>query len=548
MLALAGSAALQQGCVTVDDTLGANLVPENQQMRAGVCTIPDAADLNPRQYVETRLYQTDSIVSSNISYGYFGQERYDTLGRRVAGFLSQMVNYYPVPEGYFGKNPIFDSALLLLKVKKIGRDTLTTQHFVVYEIRSNDYITKKEKKEDSTFYFSFDPVEQRVIERGQTPLFRFELGGQEEGKGPSKTYVTLKPTDEGRKYIRHLMLQKSGPGDEFRYENDYSIYSVDSVEQWIEEFRGLYIAPDPERSVGKGEGALFGTELETSGLAVYGRTREERDPSLIKDTIGMVYYFVEKKKNNGRGNLSVNVVRRDYSDASNTRIDIAGAVETNPDRPLNTRIHVEGLGGVVSEITFTKEFFDELQARIDAENRRDNKNFRTFAFSRVAMSLYFNEAGYDWTEIGGNPGNTLRLVEQMNASPKRLGLYTDFKKRIPVEDYNYEYELKYDTELAYFGKVNRSRGCYVMDITAYIQKIWNNYVKERDAAVAEARPFDIGRVKDRTVYVAPEAVDLYTFAFGTVQGMPASGDPGGSAVGPRNNAPVQFEFAYNMIN
>lgn len=28
--------------------------------------------LNPRKYVETRLFQSDSLIGSNISYGYFG--------------------------------------------------------------------------------------------------------------------------------------------------------------------------------------------------------------------------------------------------------------------------------------------------------------------------------------------------------------------------------------------------------------------------------------------------------------------------------------------
>ena len=72
-------------CTTVDDTLGGNLIPDNQQMRAGFISIDG---LNPRKYVETRLFKTDSIVSSNISYGYFGSQLNDTLGERKAGFLS----------------------------------------------------------------------------------------------------------------------------------------------------------------------------------------------------------------------------------------------------------------------------------------------------------------------------------------------------------------------------------------------------------------------------------------------------------------------------
>lgn len=84
-LAVVGTSMLP-GCTSVDDTLGSNLVPDNQQMYAGYVTIPRIDELNPKQYVETRLYQTDSIISSNISYGYFGQQLNDTIGRRTAGF------------------------------------------------------------------------------------------------------------------------------------------------------------------------------------------------------------------------------------------------------------------------------------------------------------------------------------------------------------------------------------------------------------------------------------------------------------------------------
>ena len=146
------------GCTKVDDTLGSNLVPDNQQMKVGYTTLGArtlAGKLDAAKYVETRLFQSDSLIGSNISYGYFGTHLNDTLGERKAGFLSQMINYYKVDSGYFGYMPIFDSAQIMLKITSIGRDSLTEQTFAVYEIISNDYIDKKASN-DTTFYFYFN--------------------------------------------------------------------------------------------------------------------------------------------------------------------------------------------------------------------------------------------------------------------------------------------------------------------------------------------------------------------------------------------------------
>lgn len=106
------------------------------------------------------MFQSDSLIGSNISYGYFGTCINDTLGERKAGFLSQMINYYKVDSGYFGYMPIFDSAQIMLKITGIGRDSLTEQTFAIYEITSNDYITKKpisagKSQADTTFYIKF---------------------------------------------------------------------------------------------------------------------------------------------------------------------------------------------------------------------------------------------------------------------------------------------------------------------------------------------------------------------------------------------------------
>ena len=529
------------GCTKVDDTLGGNLIPDNQQMRAGYVQLPRADELNPKKYVETRLFQTDSIVSSNITYGYMGSMLNDTLGHRSAGFLSQMVNYYKVDSGYFGYMPIFDSAQILLKVTSFGRDSVTEQSFAVYEVVSNKYLTEKpiapnKSQRDSTFSLNFAPVAEGVYNPDE-PLFTFTLGG--EGKYPSTTSaVTLEPTEAGKKYIRRLMLQEG------EYAGDYSIYSADSLKYWVEAFKGLYIAPNPEKPLTEyGKGTIFATELTYSGLSVYGRNRVKDDPSLIKDTIGMVYYFY--KDGAEFGNVSVNNVKHDYEEATIARrINIEEARETAENRPENPLVYVEGMGGVVTEMTFSPEFFAELEAEI-AKGNADGKNFKTLAFSQVRMSIYFNDSDYEWEKIAdGTAGDILRMTDQMNAYPARLGMYTNYKTLTPISDYAYIYEQNYGSSvtLAYNGKINRSRGCYVMDITGYMQQLWNSYMEAKADAGGEVANIDWDKVKNRSVYIGPEAYGLYTTSFGVLQGMPTQ-----AGTAEPNNAPIRFSMAYNLI-
>ena len=529
------------GCTKVDDTLGGNLIPDNQQMRAGYVQLPRADELNPKKYVETRLFQTDSIVSSNITYGYMGSMLNDTLGHRSAGFLSQMVNYYKVDSGYFGYMPIFDSAQILLKVTSFGRDSVTEQSFAVYEVVSNKYLTEKpiapnKSQRDSTFYLNFDPVAEGVYNPDE-PLFTFTLGG--EGKYPSTTSaVTLEPTEAGKKYIRRLMLQEG------EYAGDYSIYSADSLKYWVEAFKGLYLAPNPEKPLTEyGKGTIFATELTYSGLSVYGRNRVKDDPSLIKDTIGMVYYFYEDGAE--FGNVSVNNVKHGYEEATIARrINIEEARETAENRPENPLVYVEGMGGVVTEMTFSPEFFAELEAEI-AKGNADGKNFKTLAFSQVRMSIYFNDSDYEWEKIAdGTAGDILRMTDQMNAYPARLGMYTNYKTLTPISDYAYIYEQNYGSSvtLAYNGKINRSRGCYVMDITGYMQQLWNSYMEAKADAGGEVANIDWDKVKNRSVYIGPEAYGLYTTSFGVLQGMPTQ-----AGTAEPNNAPIRFSMAYNLI-
>lgn len=542
-LAAFGAAVLLASCTKTDDTLGGNLIPTNQQMKAGYASLPRISEENPKKYVETQLFRTDSIVGSNISTGYFGTMYNDTLGRRTAGFLSQYRSYYRIDSGYFGFRPIFDSAQLLLSINAHGSDTLSVQEFAVYEITSNDYLTKKpvaagKSDRDTTFYLNFDPTTAPTEEGpvniiGDEVLFTFELGGD---KGPATTAVTMQPTEAGKRFIKRLMLQD----EEYREGDriDYSIYSVDSLEYFVDRFKGLYIVPSSRFSSsenGATKGTIYATDLSMSGLSIYGRNRRQEDPALIKDTIGMVYYFYDSYQSE-YGNVSANAFTHDYEAATAAaKLSPEEMDEANPDRAENPRIYVEGMGGVVTELTLTQAFFDELEALIEQENKLSDKDFNTLAFSQALVSIYFPASQYDWTKI--DPANPGRLIEEMNSAPSRLGLYTDYKRLTAIADYQYLYEQSYGQTIAYGGYINRSRGCYVMDITAYMQGVWNSYVRERNAAAGEGRAVDLAKVNNRTIYLGPSAYDLFTASNTVLQG----------AADDMNPAPIRFDLTYNLV-
>lgn len=529
-LAVVAAVLTLAGCTKVDDTLGSNLVPDDQELKAGFAVLggkTKTGELDPKKYFETRLFQTDSIVSSNIGYGYFGAMKNDTLGLRTTGFISQYVSYYSLAEGYFGHRPIFDSAQIMLSVKSYGGDTLEPQTFHVYEVKSNKYLTEKPVEEgdserDSTFFFTFDPEAAGVIEAGQEPLFTFTFPDGDT-TGPATTTVTMTPTTEGRKFAERLMLVDG------KYKDDYSIYSADSLEYWVEEFKGFYIRP-AENAVTKG--GLFATALDASGFSLHGRNRMKEDETLIKDTLSLAYFFYDKYAD--AGNVSINTVKHDYSIGLNKlNIDLENAKETNENRPLNSYVIAEGMGGVMTELTFTEEFFLEMEALYADKDDGNGNPFTTLGINQAKLMIYYPQSDYDWNLIGDING----MTRQMEASLPRIGMYTDFKRLAGISDYYYAYEQNYDTELAYSGYINRSQGCYIMYITSYIQNLWNRYRKEADAAKAEGRAVNLENVKYRSVYLAPEAYSVFTPSFSVLQGYNDG----------ENNAPIKIELTYTMI-
>lgn len=156
VLAVVGTLTFM-GCTKVDDTLGSDYIPNGQEMKMGIKRF--AKNEQGSGFLETRLYRTDSIISSNLGNGYIGTMRNDTFGLRTAGYLTQYLpGVLPSDTAGFGYRPIFDSAVLVISVADYAGDTLTPVRYNVYEVTSNDYLLKDGTLGDTTFYVNFDPT------------------------------------------------------------------------------------------------------------------------------------------------------------------------------------------------------------------------------------------------------------------------------------------------------------------------------------------------------------------------------------------------------
>jgi hypothetical protein len=198
LLAVAVAALVFEGCtMTADSTLGANMMPEEQVMEMRHLKIrgnkiirynPDTeknevrdAALEGKNFLETRLYRTDSLLSSNLGMGYMGVRRSDTLGLRTAGFASSMLYMNAINEETgFGYKPIFDTMMLVLSIKNYGGDTLAPIRYKVYELQKplvGDVLKYDEnRKQDSVAYINCD---LSAVYDESKPIFEFTFPNSE---------------------------------------------------------------------------------------------------------------------------------------------------------------------------------------------------------------------------------------------------------------------------------------------------------------------------------------------------------------------------------
>ncbi len=515
-------------CTTdVDYTLGEEFVPSNQNMelRRRVYALGECVERGNSvacPLATTHLYRSDSLQSSNIGVGYFGRETNTTFGTRKAGFMSQMVFSLSLPEERgWGYRPIFDSMVLSLCITDFHGDTTKKHRFNVYEITSNEYL---KLSEDTTLYVNFDPAPYVASE----PIFTFEFPNQERGAyvgdmdDPQNATVLLEPTDIAEEYVKRLMLT-TDLDDKNGYATDTdSIYVNGNELVFLDKVRGIYIAPAEET-----KDVMFATNLSNTAMMLFARGRYEEDPTIIRDTTYMIYNMYLNPSDYtdlAAGNVSVNSIEHDYADS-----EVGLAEETE----VCDVCYVEGMGGVVTELRFTDEFIQSL-ADIVTEAGDD----ATVSVNQAMFSIYLKGSKYDYND----KDLPTTLTPLMNDAMLRMGMYVDYNKHIAIADYNYSAES--NVTLSYDGYLNRSLGCYQMDISTAIQSLMlaaaanvgeDGKVDFAKFAIGESSADSGDYVNLRRIYIAPDATSLYGMNRQALYGM------GGVA-------PVKLELTYTIVN
>ena len=548
LLAVFAMLSFESCTMTADETLGSNIMPEDQVMvmrhlkfkgnkiiRLNTTTGENEevdASLEGKNFLETRLYRTDSLLSSNLGMGYMGVRRSDTLGVRSAGFASSMLYMNAIDEeNGFGYKPIFDTMKLVLSVKNYGGDTLVPIRYKVYELQkplAENVLKYDEKREqDSIAYINCD---LNAVYDEAKPIFEFTFPKEELNEGPSTLIIPMESTEHSWDYARRLMLIPDNYADA---DSGWDGYGRDSVElytddeKWANKFYGLYIKPDLEKTPANRRGAFYELDLSASGIMLQGRSRNPKDPSMIKDTVGMYYYFYDS---DSKFNASVNKIEHDYTQSLSGGVSELGKLEmdASKSREERTRIstcYVEGLGGPATEIYITDDFLNELVALEQTEQGE----YSRLGINQCLLTIYVKGADYDWFVT---QSRAEELTPMLNNSFTRLGTYLNYNTLSPIIDYDYVYESTYNTDIIYDGYLDRSRGCYILNITAHMQKLFNS-IRQEDGT------YDVSKVDEklRSLYIGTEATSPYALTESMLQGE----DSGSNA------APLQIDLTYTLV-
>ncbi len=306
------AALVAGGCSKVDDTLGQNLIPYDDQMTIRI----DTLDVGFETYVDI----TDSVSSNLLGALYLGN-RTTPLGVTTCSGIVQFVPLlgYSVDTG-FGTSPVVDSLYIGLSISLYsdGDDLSkvnTPQEYYVYEVTSDI-------KYDSIYYPSF-PVDQVI---NPIPIFKFTASQ------PKNCLVKLEPINGGEAYMQRLVP------------SDMTIYEDGNDTLFIKEFKGWYIAPAPGSTK---NAALVQYLLGASTVSAFVHSQFDG-----ADSTYMVSYTMDDDYTYMYNN-SIAIIDHDYSTAP-----FAGQIGTGQ---ATTAGYVQTMTGVYTKLKLTPTLVSALR-------------------------------------------------------------------------------------------------------------------------------------------------------------------------------------------
>lgn len=214
------------------------------------------------------------------------------------------------------------------------------------------------------------------------------------------------------------------------------IFVFDSL--FIKKYPGLYFESETFNTTG----IVYTMETITSTIRIYYHNKNKP-----KADTTSVDFLLQNTSNNL--NEQFTLIKHNYNLAD----PIVGInpASINKDE-AQKKIYIQAFSGVMGRIEFPKE-------RIDAIiNDAKEKGFSTIAVNNARVKFNVN----------------VPSVVNLDTALTRLGIMVDYETKKLIKDY-YPYDEKENNPSApdFDGYLNRALNCYTMDITGYVQSLFN---------------------------------------------------------------------------
>lgn len=439
----AGSAFLGS-CTDVDDTLGLDIVPDDQRMVVETRTIGG---------VKSYIAYSDSIPTNSIRRMTLGSMTTD-FGRTTASSVCQFMpleSYRHRGDPYFGEGAVLDSVYLALYIGNITGKTRVPQTFQIFPLEET-------MKFDSTYYAT-DDISGNVK---SDPVFEFKLEKEIAGTAYKKLW-SAEDTDSplfdiGKTYLEKIVnLPEAVWADEDEGEGLFH-----------REVPGFYITPYVAPGEPEGDAIyeiLFADsfyQVDLTYLLFFTHTGEGEST----DSLETIFYMDDKEVDTPElSNLSITLVEHDY-DTPGSVVDKSsflvlneeGKISVEDGTPQEEVMYIQTLLGPAGYIVFDDDF---------KQNLREIMSFDETVYS----SVFINRAKLVAPMVQAVDDDD--YAGYVNRVPWRLGLYFDYKGELPVSipDYPYFSELLSGYESSFGGYLNQSKGRFEMDVSTYIRQL-----------------------------------------------------------------------------